>query len=206
MRFSVVGGEGFDQGTDALVCLMAKDEKNEQLENILGSALASLRERKVFEGKEGQVSVLPVPDGGGAPKFVILAGLGDEASPESVRCASALAGKRARAESLKSVAVSASTTTGNGLEAREAAQAIVEGVGLGLYRMDKYKSADNDEKKEVSRVVLCGGRGRNLSAMRRGVRHGRALCEGTNYARDLINTPSNEKRPPALADMARAMA
>ena len=206
MRFSVVGGEGFDQETDALVCLMAKDEKNEQLENILGSALASLRERKVFEGKEGQVSVLPVPDGGGAPKFVILAGLGDEASPESVRCASALAAKRARAESLKSVAVSASSTTGNGLDTREAAQAIVEGVGLGLYRMDKYKSGDNDEKNEVSRVVLCGGRGRNLSAMRRGVRYGRALCEGTNYARDLINTPSNDKRPPALADMARAMA
>ena len=53
MRFSVVGGEGFDQGTDALVCLMEKDEKNEQLENILGDALASLRERKVFEGKQG---------------------------------------------------------------------------------------------------------------------------------------------------------
>ncbi len=206
MRFSVVGGEGFDQGTDALVCLMAKDEKNEQLEKILGGALASLRERKVFEGKEGQVSVLPVPEGGGAPKFVILAGLGDDVSPESVRCASAQAVKRARSEGLESVSVSASSTTGDGLEAREAAQAIVEGVGLGLYRMDKYKSADEDEKTEISRVILCGGPAKNLSAMRRGVRYGRALCEGTNFARDLINTPSNEKRPPALADMARAMA
>ena len=59
MRFSVVGGEGFDQGTDALVCLMEKDEKNEQLEKILGSLLASLRERKVFEGSKGQISFLP---------------------------------------------------------------------------------------------------------------------------------------------------
>ena len=159
MRFSVAGGDGFDQGTDALVCLVAKDEKNERLEKIMGDALTSIRERKVFEGKEGQVSVLPVPEGGGAPKFVILAGLGDEASPESVRCAGALAAKRARAEGLESIAIPASSAIGDGLDARGAAQAIVEGVGLGLYRMDKYKSADGDEKSEVSRAVLCGGPG-----------------------------------------------
>ena len=69
MRFSVVGGEGFDQGTDALVCLMEKDEKNEQLENILGDALASLRARKVFEGSKGQISFLPTAAGSGAPKI-----------------------------------------------------------------------------------------------------------------------------------------
>ena len=205
MRFSVAGGDGHDQGTDALVRLMRKDEKDEHLEKTLGGALASLRERKVFEGKEGQVSVLPMPEGGG-PRFAILAGMGDAATPESVRCASALAAKRARAERLGSIAVSASSLVDEGLDARGAAQAVVEGVGLGLYRMDKYKSADGEEKTEVSRAVLCGGPGGNLSAMRRGVRYGRALCEGTNYARDLINTPSNEKRPPALAGMARAMA
>ena len=205
MRFSVAGGDGHDQGTDALVRLLRKDEKDEHLEKTLGGALASLRERKVFEGKEGQVSVLPMPEGGG-PRFAILAGLGEETSPESVRCASALAAKRARAERLGSIAVSASSLVNEGLDARGAAQAVVEGAGLGLYRMDKYKNADGEEKTEVSRAVLCGGPGGNLSAMRRGVRYGRALCEGTNYARDLINTPSNEKRPPALADMARAMA
>ena len=205
MRFSVAGGDGFDQGTDALVRLMRKDEKDEHLEKTLGGALASLRERKVFEGKEGQVSVLPMPEGGG-PRFAILAGMGDAATPESVRCASALAAKRARAERLGSIAVSASSLVHEGLDAREAAQAVVEGAGLGLYRMDKYKKADGEEKTEVSRAVLCGGPGGNLSAMRRGVRYGRALCEGTNYARDLINTPSNEKRPPALAEMARKMA
>ena len=125
MRFSVVGGEGFDQGTDALVCLMEKDEKNEQLENILGDALASLRERKVFEGKEGQISVLPMPEGGGAPGFIILAGLGDEVSPESVRCACAPWRPSAREpRGLRAIAFSASSTTGEGLDAREAAQAI----------------------------------------------------------------------------------
>ena len=91
------------------------------------------------------------------------------------------------------MAFSASSIIGEGLDAREAAQSIVEGVGLALYRMDKYKTADDEDKSDVSRVVLCGGPGKNLSAMRRGVRHGRILSEGTNYARDLINTPSNEK-------------
>ena len=205
MRFSVVGGDGFDQGADALVCLLGTGEKNEQLEKIRGDALNSLRERKVFEGKEGQVSVLPMFEREAA-RFVILSGLGDEASSESVRCASGLAAKCARAEGLGRIAVSASSAIGAGLDAREAGKAIVEGVGLGLYRMDRYKSADKDEKTDVSRVVLCSGPGEKVSAMRRGVRHGRALCAGTNYARDLINTPSNEKRPPALAEMARKMA
>ena len=73
--------------------------------------------------------------------------------------------------------------------------------------MDKYKSADDDEKTDVSSVVLCGGARKNLSAMRRGVRHGRILSEGTNYTPATSSTrPVTRKRPPALADIARAMA
>ncbi len=208
MRFSVAAGDGsgLDQRTDALVCLMAQGAEDERLDEALGGALASLRARKVFDGKKEQVSFLPLPGGGGGPAFVILAGLGEEASPESIRRACGLAARRARTEGLDSVAVSTTPVLGEALDARAAAQAIVEGVSLALYRMDAYKTSENDAPGPISRAVLCSGTDAQARAMRRGVRHGRLLCAGTNYARDLINTPSNEKRPPALAAEARAMA
>ncbi len=206
MRFSVVAGEGFDQRTDALVCLMAQGASSEGLEKVLGGAWDSLRARKVFTGKKGQTAFLPtLPESGGAA-FVILAGLGEDASPESVRRACGRALKRARAEGLSSVAVSAASLVGESLDARTAGQAVVEGAALALYKIDKYKTANKDERGGVARVALCAGARANLRPMRSGVRYGEVLCAGTNYARDLINTPSNEKRPPDLAAAARAMA
>ncbi len=204
MRFSVVAGDGFDQRADALIRLMAQGEKDERLDELLGGALASLRARNVFDGKKEEVAFLPMPEGG--PAFLILAGLGEETSLESVRRACALAVKRARKEGLNTIALAAASVFGESLDPRGATQAMVEGVSLALYRMERYKTSKKDELADVSRVFLCGGPNANLSAMRRGARYGRILCEGANYARDLVNTPSNEKRPPALANAARAMA
>lgn len=202
MRFSVAAGEGFDQRTDALIRLIPQDAKDDRLEE----ALASLRARKVFAGKKDEIAFASMPEKSGEAEFVILAGLGEETSPESIRRACGLAAKRARKEGLKAVAVSAASLVGESLDARAAAQALVEGASLALYRMDKYKTSKRDAPGGVSRVVLCGGARANLSAMRRGARRAEILCAGTNYARDLVNTPSNEKRPPELAAAARAMA
>ena len=206
MRFSVVAGEGFDQRADALIRLIPQDGKDGRIDEALGGALASLRARKVFAGKKGEVSFAPMSEKSGGPAFAILAGLGEETSPESVRRACGLAAKRAREEGLRSAAVSAASVVGESLDARAAGQAIVEGAALALYRMDKYKTSKKNAPGGLSRAILCGGADANLGAMRSGARRAEILCAGTNYARDLVNTPSNEKRPPELAAAARAMA
>ncbi len=209
MRFSVTSGNGFDQRTDALVFPVDENFWHDRLDKALSGALSSLKKRKVFRGKTGEIAEVPVPREKKTirAEFVVLVGLGsaDERDAETVRRACASGALRARSRGAHRIAVSLVDIVRDGhMDAAAAGQAAAEGVALGLYRMDKYKKKDPD-KTDVTQAVLCGGRA-SLAGLRRGVRFGRALADGTAYARDLINTSSNEKRPPRLAAEARRMA
>ncbi len=210
MRFSVAAGDGADQRTDALLVLVAEKTRSERLNKALSGAIDSMERRKTFEGKKGQVAHLPVPEGRKAlrAKVVVLAGVGkaEELDADAVRAACAVGGRRARAEGARSLAVALGGCADQ-LGARAAASAAAEGLSLGLYRMDQFKEKDREKlrKERVDRVVLCGGRA-NAGELRSGLRTGRLLSEGTIFARDLVNTPGNEKRPPDLAARIRRMA
>jgi leucyl aminopeptidase len=210
MRFSVAAGNGFDQKTDALVFLVDEKFWHDRLDKALAGALTSLKRRKVFEGKVGQIASVAVPQGKKAVRagFVVLAGLGNakELDAERVRRACASGALRARSEGAARIALSLVDVVWDGLmDPALAGQCATEGVALGLYRMEKYKKKDPKAKKDISQVVLCGGRA-SISGLRKGIRVGKALADGTAYARDLINTASNDKRPPVLAAEARRMA
>ncbi len=210
MRFSVVPGNGFDQKADALVFPMTEKFQHDRLDKILGGALGSMIRRKTFEGKQGQLASAVVPKGksGLRAGVAIVVGLGkaDELDAEAIRKACASGVRRARSEGAISISLALNDVVRGGqVDARHAGQYAAEGVSLGLYRMDKYKKKDPDRREDVRRVVFGGGRA-SLSTLRKGVRVGQAMSEGTCYARDLINTPSNEKRPPDLAALARRMA
>jgi leucyl aminopeptidase len=210
MRFSVVPGNGFDQKSDALVFPMTENFQHDRLDKILGVALGSMVRRKSFVGKPGQIASAVVPKGksGLQAGVVVVVGLGkaDELDPETIRRACASGARRARSEGARRITVALNDVVRNGqVSARQSGQSAAEGVILGLYRMEKYKKKDPDRKEDVNQVIFGGGKA-SLAALRNGVRIGEAMSEGTIYARDLINTPSNEKRPPDLAGMARQMA
>ncbi len=210
MRFSVVAGNGFDQKADALVFPMTEDFQHDRLDKILGGALGSMVRRKTFVGKRGQIASAIVPKGERDLRsgVVVLVGVGkaDELDPEAVRKACASGARRARSEGAKSIVVALNDIVRGGeVSARQAGQSAAEGVSLGLYRMDKYKKKDPDRKADINEAVFGGGRA-SLAALRKGVEIGTIMSEGTSYARELINTPSNEKRPPDLAAMAQRMA
>ena len=210
MRFSAAPGNGFDQRTDTLVFLVDDKRWHEHLDNALDGALTSLKKRKVFEGKTGQIASIAVPAGKSAIRagFVVLVGLGsmEDRDSEVVRRACDSGACRARADGAEKIAISLVDVMRDGAMSPElTGQSVTEGVSLGLYRMEKYKKKDSDRKKDITQVVLCGGNA-SISGIQKGIRVGKALAEGTAYARDLINTASNEKRPPVLAIEARRMA
>ncbi|MEK6709552.1 MAG: leucyl aminopeptidase [Nitrospinota bacterium] len=212
MRFSVAAGDGWSQGADALIVLVSEKSKNPRLDKALSGALSALEKRGVFEGKKDQVDAVRLPRKGArrGPEVVVLAGLGKagEVTGETLRRACGLAGRRARGEGARSLALALEGAIGKSLGAEEAARAAAEGLGLGLYRMERYKGAKAREKyrrERIARAVLCGG-GASQAALRRGMRTGQILAEGTAVARDLVNTPSNEKRPPSLAAEVRRIA
>ena len=87
----------------------------------------------------------------------------------------------------------------------ESAQAIAEGVIAADFETDKYKT-DKKSDKFVNSVILAGYGDSEKSAGEAGLGRGRTVAEAQNFARDLVNEPSNKLTPRMLAEKAEAMA
>ena len=119
------------------------------------------------------------PRRGNRREALVLIGLGEEksASRESLRAAGGRAAKAlARAKAAKaSLAVPALRR----VAAELAGQALAEGLVLGAYRFDKYKTG-NDAPPALERVSLLAPDARQVLALRRGAKLGqtrRGGCE-----------------------------
>ncbi len=158
------------------------------------------RARKVgdFKGKEGETLLLyPEADWGFTADRILVVGLGKPVAGDGE------AGIRRR-ESLRKAGGTSSATalklkvqqlfvalpTGTVLPADEEAEALVEGLVLGSYRFDRYKSAekDNDRPRKIKEIALWAG----TTSVRRGVNRGRVAAEAACAARDMANEPANK--------------
>jgi leucyl aminopeptidase len=119
----------------------------------------------------------------GTPRVMFI-GLAKSADAESWRRAAATAVRRAKNASRIAFAPGDSA-------------AIAEGAVLGSFSAELYKT--NGRKATVETVFIAGG---DAGA----ARTAQALAESTNWARRLINTPSNDKPPRIVADRAKEMA
>ena len=160
-----------------------------------------------FTGKFKQVAVL-YPQDGIVARRVILVGLGksEDFTLDRVRQVSAVAAKRAQslgAEHLASIIHGAGV---GGMDAREAARAIVEGAILGTYRFTPYKSGDDDETGELEDLTLVEFLAEKRAYIESGAETGRIIAEAVCLARDLGSHPGNEMTPAILADRAETMA
>ncbi len=169
----------------------------------LGGDLMAAVEAHGVTGKLGDTLTVPTL-GRIKAKSVLLVGLGpkDEAGEDEVRHAAMRAGSRGQKFA------SMATTLGQvGDDAAAAAHALAEGVTLGAYRFTKYKERpiDEDGKKgpQLKRVSVLGGSG---SATKNALKRGQIFGEASNWARDLVNTPSIDATPAYLANEAQTMA
>jgi leucyl aminopeptidase len=89
-------------------------------------------------------------------------------------------------------------------DAAETAQAAAEGLGLGAYRFDRYKS--KNEHKTLSRITVVASADGDVKAGREAVRRAGVIVEAVAWARDLVNTPAGDLPPATLAREAQAMA
>jgi leucyl aminopeptidase len=133
-----------------------------------------------FEGKVGQALVVPSDRG-----VVIAIGLGE---PKKVTVSSL----RKSAAALARAAQKQTTVTTNlvdlsGLAAATAAQSVVEGMGLALYRFNDVRSKKDVPKLDTVTLVADVA----AIAVERGIRRGQTLVEAVSLARDLSNMPPN---------------
>jgi leucyl aminopeptidase len=90
--------------------------------------------------------------------------------------------------------------------APEAVRAIVEGAFVGTFDPGYYKSdrknKEGDHKIDDITIVVQG----DAKPLEDALQSGRIVAESQNFARDLINEPSNRMTPTILAERAKTMA
>jgi leucyl aminopeptidase len=89
-------------------------------------------------------------------------------------------------------------------DAAAVARAAAEGVVIGTFELDKYRTIDKNEKG-IDRVdVIISGA--DEAAVKTGVERGTIVGESMNFTRDMANEPGGNMTPSDMADRARQIA
>jgi len=178
---------------DALIVGIRNDEDREEF--------ASALELLGFTGEKDQVVTFP-SSGAAKADLIVAVALPDEPNAEDLRRAAAR-GVRA-AKNATSVAVALHPTGVDEVEA------IAEGIALGAYRYDTYKSkkkgkgAKKPDRKLNTATILSAFARQTLAT--KAVDRAATVTEAVNITRDWVNTPPGDLRPGAFADAITAHA
>lgn len=177
----------------------------QKVDQAVGGRIQALVAGGNFRGKRNEVAVLytqgPVP----APR-VIVVGLGkpEKFTLDVVRQAAATAAVKARDLGVTQIATIVHGADGLGME--RAAQAVVEGTLLGLYRFRELKTQNGDVRPDAESLTLVEADAVQLPAVAAGARAGQIIAESAMLARDLVNRPGNVATPTHLAQQALQLA
>jgi leucyl aminopeptidase len=181
-----------------------------ELDGTGGGVLADAMARGEFKGKKGDLLSVSA-HGGVAARRVLYAGVGerDKLTPEALRRAAGGVGRALVRTRLREAAVApleADAPFGP-LAADLGAAAWTEGLMLGTYRFDAYKTDEEARTPDaLEAVTLLLPPGADVEAATRAMEAARALCDGTRLAMDLTNHPSAVVTPTRLADEAGRLA
>ncbi|MFP4635291.1 MAG: M17 family peptidase N-terminal domain-containing protein, partial [Nitriliruptoraceae bacterium] len=148
-----------------------------------------------FDASAG--TTLRVPTRGALPSPTLLVvGLGDrdEATLDTLRVAGAAAANAA--ERVTGLAVGL-TDVLEGVSVASAVQALTEGLLLGSYRFSAYRTDAPPFELEAASVHVAEAA---ADEARSAVEVAVVTAQAAALARDLVNTPPQDKRPPQLAD------
>jgi len=173
----------------------------ETINRSINNRISELMKEGEVRGKYGEMTVIHNFAQFAARK-VLVVGLGKQTdfNLDRVRQTVATALQHCRKCCAKKVVT---TLCGfeNEFEIEAVSAAVAEGGLLGLYTFDFYKS-----KKEQDILVeefwIAEHDEHKISKIKAGVRKGKIFATATNFARDLVNHPSNFMTPVILADRA----
>ncbi|HLA94061.1 MAG TPA: leucyl aminopeptidase [Actinomycetota bacterium] len=194
-----------DLAVDVLVLpVFEGPEAGPGVKDVKGLDLLGLFAATGAKGKRGESLLMPNTGVKGlAPKAVLLLGVGKRDDADADACRRAIGRVAGQLAKRKSVATTLpQIVTGRG--AADPFQATVEGLLLGSYRFERYKSKANGAK--LGKVTLVGVAKADAKAAREAIRRGVVIAESQAWARDLVNTPALDLSPAELAKAAQAMA
>jgi leucyl aminopeptidase len=173
-----------------------------ELDQTANGLLRSLAKSGELTGKTLEMTLIHAPAGLKAARLLLVgAGKREQFTSATLRKLAGAALRYLKARSIKQLAFL--VRENNATE--ESAQAIAEGVLTANFETDKYKTEKKNDKS-IDAVLLTGYSDAERAAAEKGLTRGRIIAESQNFARDLINEPSNKLTPKILAEKAEAMA
>ena len=171
------------------------------MDDALDGAITHLIEQGDITGKKGN-NVLIYSLGKLNSTRVVVAGLGksEDFDLNAAREVNAGVARFIRATGVRGFATILHGAGVGGLETREAAQAAAEGLVMGLYSFDKYKSEAGSKSIEAINIVEFDDS--KIAAIRSGAQRGETIAEAVNLARDMGNEPANIMTPTRMAEIA----
>jgi leucyl aminopeptidase len=132
------------------------------------------------------------------PERILLTGLGERAkfNNERMRQSGGKVASTAISSGFKTISLSTVSLAQYNLSPAH----FAEGMILGSYRFNRYRK--DMERSRIVKLYIIAGRERGLLKSLKSVR---IVSEAVRFARDLVNTPSNELTPTHLARVARGL-
>ena len=193
-------GKFYDVKADALVVTVYEGEKADdgalkELDERTNGLISELLGSDEMRGKQRDMIYVYRPANLRADRLLLVgAGKREEFSLDSVRKVVGSAARFLRGKGVRSMAVLRRSQ----LEIGKSAQAAVEGVLLGLFEPDMYKTEDKEERR-IDELILVAAQPGVEDALAHGVERGRIIGEAVNFARELSNEPSSTLTPSELA-------
>lgn len=172
-------------------------------DRLLGGKIREVRDAGEFIGKFSQ-TVSVHTTGQIACRRLLLVGLGKPGEWTLDRL------RKTAASVARSVRDSGASTLcfplapGRSKSDADSAQAVAEGMILGLYKFSTYKTKPDDKKLQACTLIIDDAK--QQTAVEAGMSRGQIVAEAALYARDLCNSPANVVTPAFLADEARKIA
>ena len=193
--------------TDALVSYVFEETDPVQgriaeLDQYSNGLLKKLASGGELTGKSLEMTLIHAAAGLKAARLLLVgAGKRDKFDSAALRRISGSALRYLKSRGIHKFAVAAR----EGANAEDSAQAIAEGLLAADFESDKYKTEKKNDKS-IEAVQLVGYSDAERAAAEKGLARGVIIGESQNFARDLINEPSNKLTPRILAEKAEVMA
>ena len=183
--------------TDVLVIPMYEKSKFDfkAIDNKLNNEISRIIKAKEFKGEFKEFKNINTHSKLNA-KNIMLLGLGNKKKlkTDDIRKLYSILGKVIKSSCNNSFSLILPKTNFNNVS-----QLITEGIILGNYSFNKYKTVDKDKIKKLESVVILNGSAKD-------VKKGKILADNVNSIRDLVNEGADKVTPTYLASYAKKIA
>lgn len=136
--------------------------------------------------------------------FFIGLGKANQLTVDRLREIFATIGKEVRASKVASIAIATSFFTNSNLTDEDVAYTIAEGVGMGSYAFEGYRTDSNEQQVQLSSVQLLTSA--DPQEVKAAFEVGHIYAQAVNEARTLVNLPPNLLTPKQMGQYAKEMA